>query len=791
MKQFCALIAFLGFLSSAFAQEDLNLRYTKPAEKWEEALPLGSGRLGAMVFGGVVDERIQFNEDTLWTGKPHNYVREGAQGYLKQIQELVFKNTEEAEKEVAGIVRKNFLSDPVRQKAFQPFGDIRLHFPGHENVTDYQRTLDLDSALATVTYRMGDVTFKREAFASYPDHVIALRLTASKPGSISCTIKLDTPHKNASTKVEGDTLILTGQVQDTVEPKEMGMKFEGRLKVIATGGSVKGGQDAIEVLAADSLVLLQVAATDYVSWEDISGDPAAKCRDYLKAIEGKSFEALRSAQQSDHQKLFRRVTLDLGKTDRANLTTDERLKKVTAGSNVPGTTGKNAPSPTNLPKEGLDSDPALASLYFQMGRYMLICSSRPGTQPANLQGVWNELLNPPWESKYTTNINAQMNYWPSEVANLSECGEPLFKMIDELAVSGGRTAKQQYNARGWVVHHNTDFWRGTAPINNIDGVWPTGGAWLCYHLWEHYLFTRDRDFLAKAYPAMKGASQFFVDTLVKDPKTGLLVTNPSISPEQGPLVAGPAMDMQLVRAVFDCTTASAEILGIDSDVVSQIRDVRKQLMPDQVGKHRQLQEWKEDIDEPNNNHRHMSPLWGLFPGAQFTPNEPKLYDAAKLLLKWRGDGSTGWSYAWRMPLWARVNDGDFAYRQLYLQLGKRTFPNLFDKCGPFQVDGNFGATAGIAEMLLQSHVMVPDSGKPIIEVLPALPSAWAKGSFTGLLARGGFEVDASWEDGKLTKATIKSNLGQPCKVKFGDKMIDLATEKGKSYILDGSLAHTN
>jgi len=750
MKHFTLIVVVLS--SFAHAQE-LRLWYTKPAKQWEEALPIGSGRLGAMVFGGVAEERIQFNEDTLWAGKPHDYVRAGAGESLAEIRHLVFEGKE---KDVTPLVRTKFLSDPVRQKAYQPFGDLRLSFAGQDDASDYRRELDLDSAVARVRYRVGKVEFTREVFASYPDNVIVVRIAASEPGSVSVVAKLTTPHKSATTQPLGtDTIAMRGQVRDVVPPNEAGMTFEARLRGMNSGGTLSASDEGIKVAKADAVTLVLVAATSFKNFQDISGDPAQRCEEYLAKLGGKSYESLRDNHVADFQRLFQRVTLNLGA--QPALPTDQLLKKV--------------------------DDPSLAALYFQMGRYMLISSSRPHAQPANLQGVWNELINPPWESKYTTNINVEMNYWPAEVANLSDCAEPLFDMIDDLRISGARTAKKQYNARGWVVHHNTDLWRGSAPINNIDGVWPTGGAWLCYHLWEHYLFTGDKDFLAKrAYPAMKEAALFFVDSLVKDPHTGFLVTNPSFSPEQGGLCAGPAMDMQLVRALFDSTTEAAGILGVDKDLCEQITATRKQLAPDKIGKHGQLQEWQEDVDQPDNNHRHMSPLWGLYPGAQFTPMEPKLFDAAKVLLKWRGDGSTGWSYAWRMPLWARVHDGNFAYRQLSIQLAKRTFPNLFDKCGPFQVDGDFGACAGIAEMLLQSHVRPSeDFNLYEIDLLPALPKAWANGSVTGLCARGGFEVDMQWEGGKLTKAAVRSKLGNPCRVRYGEKTMELKTEKGQTY----------
>ncbi|HWA28028.1 MAG TPA: glycoside hydrolase family 95 protein, partial [Lacunisphaera sp.] len=481
-------------------------------------------------------------------------------------------------------------------------------------------------------------------------------------------------------------------------------------------------------------------------------------------------------------------------TDPTKIPTNERVNRIRKAGNA-------------------DADPALAALNFQYGRYLMIASSRPGTQPANLQGVWNELLDPPWESKYTTNINVEMNYWLAETTGLDECHEPLFAAIDDLRISGARTAQQLYRSRGWVLHHNFDLWRGTAPINNIDGLWPTGGAWLCHHLWEHWLFTRDRGFLAtRAYPALKEASLFFVDYLVHDAKTGWLLTSPSHSPEQGGTTAGPTMDNQLIRFLWTATVASARELGTDAPLVTELEQLLPKLPPNQVGKHGQLMEWLDDIDVPNNAHRHMSPLWALYPGADITPADPKIYDAAKLLLKWRGDGSTGWSYAWRAPLWARVGDGDMAWRQLSLLLAKRTLPNLFDLCGPFQIDGNFGFTAGVVEMLLQSHQrtaepQTPNAGsqtpitgpqspdpkaqtpepKVLLDLLPALPKAWPAGSVTGLRARDGFEVDLAWQEGALTRATIRSTLGRPARVRYAGQDFNLQLAKGQSVVLDAHL----
>jgi alpha-L-fucosidase 2 len=758
-----ALTLLLGVTGVRAAGNLTNsLWYSRPARQWTDALPIGNGRMGAMIFGGISDERIQFNEDSLWKGHPHDYVRAGAGEQLPEIRRLL---AERKIRDAELLIRGKFLSDPVRQKAYQPFGDLRLHFDGHEHATEYRRELDLDSAIASTTYRVDEVIYRREAFASFPDQAVVVRLKSDHRGRISFKLRMDSPHTNSQTRaISTDTLSLASQVETN------GMRFESRVRVVVDGGKVSANGDTIAVENADSATLLLTAATSFKNFQDISADPAKRCGDDLARVAKRKVDSVLADHLSDHRGLFRRMTMDLGRTERAELPTDERLSQAKG--------------------LGLEGDPALAALHFQYGRYLLIASSRPGSEPANLQGNWNDQLNPPWESKYTLNINFEMNYWPAEVANLGECHEPLFAMIDDLVISGARTAKKQYGCRGWVVHHNTDLWRGTAPINNIDGVWPTGGAWLCQHLWEHYLFTGDKKFLARAYPAMKEASLFFVDFLIKEPKTGWLVTSPSYSPEQGTLTVGPTMDNQLVRALMDYTIAAARILKKDRELVATLSDLRNRIAPNQIGKHGQLQEWLEDIDVPENNHRHMSPLAALYPGWEITPADPKMFEAAKLLLKWRGEGSTGWSYAWRIPLWARVGDGDYAFRQLSGLLQKRTLPNLFDLCGPFQIDGNFGAPAGMAEMLLQSHqseVRNEKSEVRILDLLPALPKAWPAGTVTGLCARGGFEVDLAWDQGALTKAVIRSKLGHPCRIRWGSAVVDLETKSGRQYVLDGQL----
>lgn len=935
MRQIRSLftLAFLFmFITTQAQKEKLTLWYNQPAEKWTEALPIGNGRLGAMIFGGVEQDRIQFNEETLWTGKPRDYNRPDAFHYLPQIRKLLFEGKQkEAEKlagehfmglkskggdkakwfkemralkgmkgnpaipgyddskwktitvptyegwETAGLEGldgavwfrttftlpeewkgKNLVLDlnkvrdqdftyvngkligttegannhrkyiipkealvngkntiaiqvlnyfdkggiagykdtsrhivvypqgdsaedaislnkqwkyfiqndeppavPHYQAAYQPFGDLWLNFKTTDKITGYRRELNLTNAISRTTYSSNGIAYTREYFASQPNQVIVIHLTASKPGNISLEAMLNSPHKYSSVKKTADNTI-----DLSVKARNGALRGESFLRVVAAKGKVSIKNNKIEIDKADEVTLYLTAATNYKNYKDVSADPVAICDKALQSINGKTYSEIRAAHIKEYQKYFNTLSINLGNSKNEKFPTDERIEKFASSD-----------------------DPALVALYLQYGRYLLISSSRPGTYPANLQGIWNDKLAPPWGSKYTTNINAEMNYWPAELLNLSPMHQPMFKMIAELAQAGKETAKDYYNAPGWVLHHNTDIWRGTAPIDAPDhGIWVTGGAWLCHQLWEHYLFTQDKTFLKDtAYPIMKQAALFFNSFLIKDPKTGWLISTPSNSPEHGGLVAGPTMDHEIIRDLFSNVIQASEILNTDKILRDTLMEKLARIAPNQIGKYGQLQEWLEDKDDTSDHHRHVSHLWAVYPGSEINWEQtPQLMKAARQSLLYRGDAATGWSLAWKINLWDRFKDGNHAFKLIRMLLspasihGEGSYPNLFDAHPPFQIDGNFGGAAGIGEMLLQSQTKY-------IDLLPALPDALPEGEVKGLCARGGFTINLKWENGKLQQVELFSKAGQPCFLRYHDKVVELKTQKGKTYKFDGEL----
>ncbi|MBO9669883.1 MAG: glycoside hydrolase family 95 protein [Sphingobium sp.] len=741
-----------------------RLWYRQPAAQWVEALPIGNGRLGAMVFGGAAHECLQLNEDTLWAGGPYDPVNPAAKGAIGEVRRLIFSGRYvEAQK----LANEALMARPLGQMSYQTAGDLLIDMAGFGDapVEDYHRELDLDAALATTRFRAGGVAYRRRAVASPAQQIIAVHLDSDRLGAVNCDIALTSPHHGALS-VENDMLVFSGS-----NPAENGiagaLRFEMRVRLLAKGGSITRGPKGIAVRGADALTLHVAIATSFRRFDNVGGDPTRATKNAIDRAANLSFDRIAADTARDHQRLFRRAALDLGHTPAADRPTDERIRV----------------SQTS-------DDPALAALYFQYGRYLLICCSRPGTQPANLQGLWNDSTKPPWGSKYTININTEMNYWPAEPTGLAECTVPLVAMVRELAITGAHTAREIYGARGWVAHHNTDIWRATAPIDGAQwGLWPMGGAWLCTHLWTRYDYGRDKAFLRAVYPLMRGAAQFFLDVLQTDPRTGFLVTNPSISPENthpggASVCAGPAMDMQILRDLFDQTARAAAILGTDPQFANELAAARAKLAPDKIGAQGQLQEWQEDWDAqaPDPHHRHVSHLYALFPSQQIDPDmTPALAAAARKSLETRGDESTGWATAWRAALWARLRDGDHAHAILRFLMGsERTYPNMFDAHPPFQIDGNFGGAAAIAEMLMQSR-------DEEVFLLPALPRAWPNGAVRGLCARGACQIDIEWRDNQLVRATLAAAVRGKKRVRCGNRSIELVLAPGATVTLHGPM----